>query len=166
MPRADFPAPEFLDRPQAAPMLLRILLLVAIAAVSVAAIDAVDAWGEREAASSHLAALQRLGDAPRPAPSATASPGEVAVRKRLAMPWSAVFVGTESASVSGVQWLALRSGSERNALQLEGRLPQSQDASAVVNALAAQPGWKDVVLNRLQPDPPGGVRFDIDARLE
>jgi hypothetical protein len=164
---ARFPTPEFIAVRPRTPRLLWVLLLAAIAAALVATIDATGAWNDRHAAADRLAQLKRSQrDTAGPAAPSVPTSAQRAMHKRLAMPWRSVFVAAESASVDGVQWLALQCGSERNELRLQGLLTGTQDPSAVVGALAAQPGWKDVVLNRLQPDPQGGVRFDISARPE
>ncbi len=97
----------------------------------------------------------------------SASPEAVASQKvwrRLQTPWAQLLESVERASVGQVQWLALEHDAEQNLsaspsgvitapfaeLRMEAQTPQTRDATQVVQALAAQPGWRDVEMRRWQ----------------
>ena len=144
--------PDFL-RPQARPGLLAwVWLGTCVAVLALAGAEAREAWAQR----AQVQALVVPAAPPRTAtaPVRPMDPAELAHRQRLQHPWQAVFMASEAPAVAGLRWLSLdhRAGAE---LRLQG---QSSDAGPVQLAAAAlrqQPAWQQVLVARLEAQPPG-----------
>ncbi len=137
------------------------------------------------------AALPRPGVAKAPLRSASgaAQAAQVSRQWRSAAqhPWPWLFGGIESAgdqigygvgngvgnttgNAGSVRWLALEHERERGDVRLEGVAGSAGLALKLVDALAGQTGWSNVVLLRLaEPERSeagmAGVRFEISGRF-
>ncbi|MDL5030980.1 hypothetical protein QRD43_03595 [Pelomonas sp. APW6] len=155
------------------------LLTVAALCLGLAAQEAWQAHTRWQSARQDLAALQaRQG---RPAaraarPDARPAPAEaqalLAARQALHQPWAGVLAQVERAALDEQQrprvaWLGLDVQASRAEVRLEGLAEDRSRILAVANALAREPGWRDVLPGAIQPEEGGrpGLRFTLQARL-
>ncbi len=138
--------------------------------LAVAALDSQQAWQDRAQALHRLAQARQPSAPPLAADTPAARPGGSTARhwqQRLASPWPAVWLASETASTGGVAWLGLAHG-ERGLLQLDGVATDAGAALAAAQALRDQRDagsalWRDVLLTRIEKTP-DGQRFEIVAQ--
>lgn len=160
--------PDFY-RPQSRPGLLAWSWLGTCAAVLVlAGGEAHEAWALRAQAQALVVPAEASRAVATPVPVDLAA---VALRQRLQHPWQAVFLASEVPASGGLHWLALdhRAGSE---LRLQGLASDHGPVQRVAAVLRQQPAWQQVLVARLEAQPPGpgtspstGQAFEIVARL-
>ncbi len=172
---APWPRPDFLPRPVRPPALAWLCLLAGAVALAVALDDWLAVESQRgdlarEIERRQLAARPR--NAARP-PTAEASPTTVAaaaaIARRLEHPWRNVFEAAEQRPAAGVRWLRLEHDAERGDLRLEGSAPSRDAVLQTLDALAAAPGWREVLLLRIESGaapglPVQGLRFEVRAQ--
>jgi hypothetical protein len=101
---------------------------------------------------------------PSSAADAEAASAAQRVIARLEHPWAPLLANLEAESLPGVQWLGFDHDSASNEVRLEGRVPDAATALALIDHLAARPGWSAVALSRWRaPDGPD-VPNPRDAR--
>jgi len=89
------------------------------------------------------------------------------VNDALHFPWGGVLAALEARSRAGQQWVALDIDRERGAFRLEGIADDPALALATADAIAAAPGFGDVVMARLAAlDGTAGQRFEVSGRVE
>ena len=91
----------------------------------------------------------------------------------LAYPWQEALASLEEATPQDVKWLSLEHASETGDARLEGQAADTQTAIRLIVVLAELPGWREVVLVRLQRGAEGAdagaglpVRFAVEARFD
>ena len=158
--RSAAPAPDFLvprRRPVAAWLLLASGVLLASSVawdVAVALQDTDAAQAERQTWQARVArrspSVTALG--PDGAASAAATSAAFAtVVRALRHPWPALLGGVEAASTPGLQWTVVQHRAGEATVRVEAEVGDAALAVAVVDRLAAQPGWSQVVLTELAP---------------
>lgn len=137
-------APDFLAAPAASPRAGWALAACGVATLAVALLDA-----RAPETVPEVAAV--VTDAP-------------VVAADTAQDWREVFAAAEQASVPGLQWLRLEHERARGALRLAGAAPDVAPALAAADRLAARAGWQQALLAQTEPDPQGGLRFELQAQ--
>ncbi len=178
-----WPQPDFLPRRSRPPWLAWLWLGCGALALAVAADDWLAVDAQRDEVQRQA---QRWAALPRPAAPAAATGGAAtaalaaaaearsaqaaqAVERRLAHRWQALFEGGEGAAASGVRWLRMEHDAERAEVRLEAAAPSRDAILGTLDALAALPGWSDVMLVRVEAagnsaGAAGGLRFELRAR--
>lgn len=85
--------------------------------------------------------------------------------------WDALLTTVEQAGqdpATPLSWLALDAAANRRELRLEGVVADKLQALQLVDRLSAAPGWREVLVGRLQNGNEGlaGQRFELTARLQ
>ncbi len=159
------------------------LLTVAALCLGFAAQEAWQAHARWQAASQDLAALQARPGRPaaraartdaRPAPAETQAQAQalLTARQALHQPWGSVLAQIERAALDEQQrprvaWMSLDAQAARTEVRLEGLAEDRTRILAVAEALAREPGWREVLPGAIQPEEGGrpGLRFTLQARL-
>jgi len=136
------------------------LLVLGVAALD--ALGAAEALAQAEHAATHAEAPVPPSAPPAPLADPAAQRGLDEALHRLERPWPASFQGIENIQARGLAWLALRID-EKGTLHLEGQAPDTVAALAAAQLLRRQPGWRDVVLGRMESTPEGVQAFEISA---
>jgi hypothetical protein len=100
------------------------------------------------------------------APRARDSASRIATA--VGYPWPKVMWAVERATPEGVRWLSFSHASADTLVRMEGDASRTEDALAVVDRLAAEPGWSQVVMTRLEASDAraaGRLRFELSARI-
>lgn len=173
-PATRWPKADFLPAPVRPPLLAWLGMGCAALVFALA----LDDWMALEAAREELRsrvdrwqAAQRVSSAPAPARSsvpAGAAAAAAAVVRRLDHPWRGLFEATEQRTAEPVRWLRLEHDAERGDVRLEGAAPSRDDVLKTLDALAAAPGWSDLMLLRIESADAaagGSLRFELRARL-
>lgn len=172
---APWPRPDFLPRPVRPPALAWLCVLAGALGLAVALDDWLAVASQRGDLAREIERWQlaaRPRSAARP-PVAEASPAAVAaaaaITRRLEHPWKNVFESAEQRPAAGVRWLRLEHDAERGDLRLEGSAPSRDAVLQTLDALAAAPGWHDVLLLRVESGaapglPAQGLRFEVRAQ--
>jgi hypothetical protein len=90
------------------------------------------------------------------------------VQALLQLPWESAFTAVERLGAHGQSnWLSMEINGTRRELRLDGVAPDKLLALQLVDHMAEQPGWQQVMLGRLQAADAGmiGQRFDLTARF-
>ncbi len=155
------------------------LLTVAALCLAMAGQEAWQARARWQAAGQDLAALQaRQGRpaarAPRVDARSAAADDQAlrTARQALHQPWAGVLAQVERAALDEQQrprvaWLGLDAQASRAEVRLEGLAEDRSRVLAVADALAREPGWREVLPGAIQPEEGGrpGLRFTLQARL-
>ncbi len=176
-PATRWPRADFLPTPVRPPLLAWAWMGCAALALALA----LDDWLALDAAREELRsrvdrwqAAHRARSAPVPARSAVPAGAAAAaggVVRQLAHPWRSLFEATEQRAAEPVRWLRLEHDAERGDVRLEGGAPSRDAVLKTLDALAAAPGWSDLMLLRIEPAdaaaaPVGSsLRFELRARL-
>ncbi|WP_341893282.1 hypothetical protein [Variovorax sp. YR752] len=176
-----WPQPDFLPRPARPPLLAWAALLCMSGVLALA----VDEWLVLEAARDEVRAqIERV----RPAderralragsragatgaqPARGAAEAAQALSRAIEHPWRTLFESSERHAAAGLRWLRLEHDAERGDVRLAGTAPDRRAVLKTLEALAADPGWDDVLLLRIEAPAAGestgeGVRFELRARL-
>lgn len=191
-PSRRLPRPDFLGAPRersplAWPLAATAALVLATAGWSawqaytdrlqqqtqVARLKATQAAAPRaKAQTTPLAAVAvpaRSRDAGKTVPDASRPAQEV--QALLRQPWEAVLVQVEQAGAAlkpaPLAWLSMDVNGSRQELRLEGLASDKLLPLQLVDRLAAEAGWRDVMLSRLQNAEQGlsGQRFELTAKF-
>jgi hypothetical protein len=158
VPRRGGQGPDFL-RPEQRPGLLAWAWLVTAALVlGLAGLEARAAL----ALGVQVEALALPSTPNRPEPEvADINPAERELRQRMAYPWQAVFIASETPA-TGLRWQVLEhaAGGE---LRLQGLASDPAPVQRVASDLRRQPAWQQVLVSRLEAQPEG-LSFEIVAR--
>lgn len=175
-PATRWPKADFLPAPVRPPLLA--WAWAGCAALALA--FALDDWMALDAAREELharvdrwRAAQRIAPASahvRSAVPAGAATAAGAVVRQLDHPWRSLFEATEQRAAEPLHWLRLEHDAERGDVRLEGAAPSRDAVLKTLDALAAAPGWSDLMLLRIESADPvapagGGLRFELRARL-
>ena len=174
-PATRWPQPDFLPRPLRPPLLAWLWLVCGAVALGLAVDDwlALDeARGDVRRQAERWQAQVRPAAARSNVPSAATAGAVVAARslaRRFEHPWRSLFEATERRAADEVHWLRLEHDGERGDVRLEGSAPSRDAVLKTLDALAAAPGWSDVMLLRIESAgtpaaPAPGMRFELRAR--
>lgn len=178
-PATRWPKADFLPAPRRPPWLAWLWMGCAALVLAVA----VDDWLALDAEREDLRALvERSQAARRASPAAAPARSTVpagaalaasAVVRRLVHPWRSLFEAAEQRAAEPVRWLRMDHDAERGDVRLEGVAPSRDAVLKTLDGLAAQPGWSDLSLLRVEladaaaptATAGGGLRFELRARL-
>lgn len=169
------PRPDFVARP---PSHRRLAVLVGLAALAVLAgtlLDGLDLRRQIDTARAEQSRweaqrIRLLAESARREPPAL--PDEWRrkawrVGDALHFPWGGVLAALEARSRPGLRWIALELDRERGSFRLEGIAADPAAALATADAIAAAPGFGDVVMARLAAlDGTTGQRFEVSGRVD
>ncbi|MCV2362387.1 hypothetical protein LNV23_02860 [Paucibacter sp. DJ1R-11] len=193
-PMPGLPRPDFLGAPRLRSPLAWPLAATSLLVLATAGWTAWEAQQERAQGQQQLADLQaRLRAKPAPARAPATLPALAAqaggrdsarkleaerlraaaeVQALLRQPWESLLVQVEQAGAAmqpaPLAWLALDLNSARQELRLEGLAADKLAPLQLVDRLAAQGGFRSVILSRLQNAEQGlsGQRFELNAKLQ
>ncbi|MCZ8074964.1 MAG: hypothetical protein O9341_12620 [Paucibacter sp.] len=191
-PSRRLPRPDFLGAPRERSPLAWPLAATAALVLSTAGWSAWQAYTDRLQQQTQLARLKvtqaaaprakpqttpvaavavpaRGRDAGKTAPDASRPAQEV--QALLRQPWEALLVQVEQAGAAlkpaPLAWLSMDVNGPRQELRLEGLASDKLLPLQLVDRLAAEAGWRDVMLSRLQNAEQGltGQRFELTAKF-
>jgi hypothetical protein len=170
-----WPQPDFLPHPAHPPLLAWLGLACAALVFALA----VDDWLRLAAADDEIQRqIERFRAAQRPLSKSVkvapaVDPGTARAAWRVAAllehPWRSLFESTERNAAAEVQWLRVEHDAERGDVRLEGTAASRDAVLVTLDALAAAPQWRDVMLVRVEDAgtpaaPVSGLRFELRAR--
>ncbi len=191
-PSRRLPRPDFLGAPRERSPLAWPLAATAALVLATAGWSAWQAYSDRLQQQAQLAQLKAAQPAaPRAkaqtntvatvaAPARGRDPGKTApdasrpaqeVQALLRQPWESVLVQVEQAGAAlkpaPLAWLSMDVNGVRQELRLEGLASDKLLPLQLVDRLAAEAGWRDVMLSRLQNAEQGltGQRFELTAKF-
>lgn len=171
---AAWPAPDFAPRRSHAGLVGWALAATGALVLGTAGWDAHTLDEATAAAQQDLSRWERAARRQGPAvakPAAQAAATEPARRRAwqiaaaLGHPWPALFAATDAPAEAGLQWQRLQHDAASGEVLIEGRTVQPLAALPLVERLTQQPGWRDVVLVRLEQRGADGARFEIHASV-